>query len=72
MATGGGMKRAVLIVIAILVCLPMGSFGQGISSTPITLTEKITSLRRVSGYTTRLRGLRGSCDWLIRTIESCE
>ena len=61
MATGGGMKRAVLIVIAILVCLPTGSFGQGISSTPITLTEKITSLGGVWIYDPT-KGLRGSCD----------
>src|SRR5678809_374366 len=61
MATGGGMKRAVLIVIAILVCRPMGSFGQGISSTPITLTEKITSLGGVWIYDPT-KGLRGSCD----------
>jgi hypothetical protein len=37
------MKRAVLIVVAVLVC-PIGSFGQGIPSTPIALTDKITSL----------------------------
>jgi hypothetical protein len=35
------MKRAVLVLIAVLACGPMGSFGQG---TPIALTDKITSL----------------------------
>jgi hypothetical protein len=35
------MKRAGLVVVAVLACCPMGSFGQ---STPIALTDKITSL----------------------------
>src|SRR5262245_24293488 len=35
------MKRAVLVIVAVLACCPMGSFGQG---TPIALTDKITSL----------------------------
>jgi hypothetical protein len=61
MATGGGMKRAVLIVVAIVVCCPIGSSGQGIRSTPITLTEKITSLGGVWIYDPT-KGVRGSCD----------
>ena len=55
------MKRAVLIGVAILVYCPMGSFGQGIRSTPITLTEKITSLGGVWIYDPS-KGVRGSCD----------
>jgi len=35
------MKRAVLIIVAVLVICPITSFGQG---TPIELTDKITSL----------------------------
>ena len=35
------MKRAVLVVFAVLACCPMGSFDQG---TSIALTNKITSL----------------------------
>ena len=53
------MKRAALIVV-VLVC-PMGSFGQGIPSTPIELTNKITSLAGVWTYDPT-RGVRGSCD----------
>jgi hypothetical protein len=55
------MKRALLIVVAILVCCPMGSLGQGIPSTPITLTEKITSLGGVWIYDPS-KGVDGSCD----------
>lgn len=35
------MKRAVLVVLAVLVCCPIGLFAQG---APIALTDKITSL----------------------------
>jgi hypothetical protein len=61
MATGGGVKRAVLVVVAIVVCCPIGSSGQGIRSTPITLTEKITSLGGVWIYDPT-KGVRGSCE----------
>jgi hypothetical protein len=54
------MKRAVLIVVAVLLC-PMGSFGQGIPSTPVTLTDTITSLDGVWKYDPS-KGVRGSCD----------
>ena len=52
------MRRAVLGVVAVLVCCPIGSFGQ---STPIALTDKITSLDGVWVYDPT-RGVRGSCD----------
>lgn len=55
------MKRAVLVVAAALVCFPIGSFAQGIRSTPITLTDKITSLDGVWIYDPT-KGVRGSCD----------
>src|SRR5688572_12798140 len=55
------MKRAVLVVAAALVCWLIGSFAQGIRSTPITLTEKITSLDGVWIYDPT-KGVRGSCD----------
>jgi hypothetical protein len=55
------MKRAVLIVAAALVCCPIGSFAQGIRSTPITLTDNITSLEGVWIYDPT-KGVRGSCD----------
>jgi hypothetical protein len=61
MAAGGWMKRAILIVVAILACCPMASFGQGIRSTPITLTEKITSLGGVWIYDPS-KGVHGNCD----------
>jgi hypothetical protein len=54
------MKRAALIVVAVLVG-PMESFGQGLPSTPIELTNKITSLAGVWTYDPT-RGVRGSCD----------
>jgi hypothetical protein len=54
------MKRAALIVVAVLVC-PMESFGQGIPGNPIELTTKITSLAGVWTYDPT-RGVRGSCD----------
>ena len=55
------MKRAVLVVAAALVCCPIGSFAQGIRSTPITLTDKITSLDGVWIYDPT-KGVRGSCN----------
>jgi len=55
------MKRALLIVVAVLLCCPMGSFGQGTPSTPIALTDKITSLDGVWIYDPA-KGVRGSCD----------
>jgi hypothetical protein len=54
------MKRAALIVVAVLVC-PMESFGQGIPGNPIELTTKITSLAGVWTYDPT-RGVCGSCD----------
>jgi hypothetical protein len=54
------MKRAVLVVVAALVCWPMGSSGQGIRSTPITLTDKITHLNGV-WVLDPTKGVRGSC-----------
>jgi hypothetical protein len=55
------MKRAVLVVVAVLVCCPMRAFGQGIRSTPIALTDKITSLDGVWIYDPT-KGVHGSCD----------
>ena len=55
------MRRAVFVVIAVLVFCPMGSFGQGVPSTPITLTDKITHLEGVWVLDTT-KGVRGSCD----------
>ena len=55
------MTRAVLIVAAALVCWPIESFAQGIPSTPITLTDRITSLDGVWIYDPT-KGVRGSCD----------
>lgn len=54
------MKRAVLVVVAVLVCCPMRSFGQGVPSTPITLTDKITHLEGV-WVLDPTKGVRGSC-----------
>ena len=54
------MKRAVLVLV-VLVCCPIGSFAQGIRSTPVTLTDKITSLDGVWIYDPT-KGVRGSCD----------
>ena len=54
------MKRAVLVVVAGLVFCPMRSFGQGVPSTPITLTDKITGLDGVWIYDPA-KGVRGSC-----------
>jgi hypothetical protein len=51
----------VLVVAAALVCWPIGSFAQGIRSTPITLTDKITSLDGVWIYDPT-KGVGGSCD----------
>ena len=55
------MRRAVFIVVAVLVCCPMVSFGQGVPSRPITLTDKIMSLDGVWIYDPT-QGVRGSCD----------
>jgi hypothetical protein len=55
------MRRAVVVVVAVLVYCPTGSFAQGIRSTPITLTDKITSLDGVWIYDPN-KGVRGSCD----------
>ena len=54
------MRRAVFVVVAVLVCCPMGSFGQGVPSTPITLTDKITHLEGV-WVLDPTKGVRGSC-----------
>lgn len=55
------MKRAVLVVVAVLACCPIPSFAQGIPGTPITLTDKVTSLDGVWIYDPA-KGVRGSCD----------
>ena len=55
------MRRAVFVVVAVLVFCPMGSFGQGVPSTPIALTDKITPLEGVWIYDPT-KGVRGSCD----------
>ena len=55
------MRRAVFVVVAVLVCCPMVSFGQGVPSRPITLTDKIMSLDGVWIYDPT-QGVRGSCD----------
>jgi hypothetical protein len=54
------MRRAVFVVVAVLLCCPMGSFGQGVPSTPITLTDKITHLEGV-WVLDPTKGVRGSC-----------
>ena len=54
------MRRAVFVVVAVLVCCPLGSFGQGVPSTPITLTDKITHLEGV-WVLDPTKGVRGSC-----------
>lgn len=54
------MKRAVLVVVAGLVFCPMRSFGQGVPSTPVTLTDKITHLEGVWVFDPT-KGVRGSC-----------
>ena len=54
------MRRAVFVVVAVLVCCPMGSFGQGVPSRPLTLTDKITSLDGVWIYDPA-KGVHGSC-----------
>src|SRR5262245_7166771 len=61
MAAGQDMRRAGLIVGVVLACCPMGSFGQGIPSTPITLTDKITHLDGV-WILDPTRGVRSSCE----------
>ena len=55
------MRRAVCVVVAVLVVCPMGSFGQGVPSTPITLTDKITHLEGV-WVLDPTKGVGGSCD----------
>ena len=55
------MRRTAFVVVAVFVCCPMGSFGQGVPGTPITLTDKITSLDGVWIYDPA-KGVRGSCD----------
>ena len=55
------MRRAVFVVVAVLVYCPMRSFGQGVPSTPITLTDKITHLEGV-WVLDPTKGVRGSCD----------
>ena len=54
------MRRAVFAVVAVLVCCPMGSFGQGVPSTPVTLTDKITHLEGV-WVLDPTKGVRASC-----------
>jgi hypothetical protein len=51
------MRRAVLVVVAAVVCWPAGSSGQ---STPIALTDKIASLEGVWIHDPT-KGVRGSC-----------
>jgi len=55
--TGGDMQRAVLIVVAALLCCPVWAFAQG---TPIALTDKITSLDGV-WIRDRTKGVEGYC-----------
>src|SRR5918993_4593467 len=54
------MRRAVVGVVAVLALCPTVSFGQGVPSTPITLTEKITHLEGV-WVLDPTKGVRGSC-----------
>ena len=54
------MRRAVFVVVVVLVSCPMGSFGQGVPGTPITLTDKITHLEGV-WVLDPTKGVRGSC-----------
>src|SRR5262245_1825090 len=54
------MKRAVLLVVAALVCCPIWSLAQGIRSTPIALSDKITSLEGVWIHDPT-KGVGGSC-----------
>ena len=54
------MRRAVFVVVAVLGFCPMESFGQGVASTPITLTDKITHLEGV-WVLDPTKGVRGSC-----------
>jgi hypothetical protein len=53
------MRPTVFVVVVVLVYCPMG-FGQGVPSTPITLTEKITRLEGV-WVLDPTKGVRGSC-----------
>ena len=54
------MRRAVFVVVAVAVFCPMGAFGQGVPSTPVTLTDKITQLEGV-WVLDPAKGVRGSC-----------
>jgi hypothetical protein len=54
------MRPPVLVVVAVLVFSPMGSFAQGVPRTPITLTDKITQLEGV-WVLDPTRGVRDSC-----------
>ena len=54
------MGRAVFVVVAVLVCSPIRSFGQGVPRTPITLTDKITHLEGVWALDPT-KSVRGSC-----------
>ena len=60
------MKRAVLVVVAVLACCPMRSFAQGLPGTPVALTDKITSLDGVWIHDPT-KGVRGSCDLVDQT-----
>jgi hypothetical protein len=60
------MRRAVCVVVAVLGCCPMGSFGQGLPSTPIALTDKITSLDGVWTLDPT-KGIGGNCDLADQT-----
>ena len=55
------MRRAVFVVVAaLMVFCPIGSSGQGVPGTPITLTDKITRLEGV-WVLDPTKGVRGSC-----------
>ena len=54
------MRRAGFVVVAVLACCPMRSFGQGVPSRPITFTDKTTHLEGV-WVLDPTKGVRGSC-----------
>ena len=54
------MNRTVMIVVGVLMVSPVESFGQGVPSTPIALTDKITSLEG-AWIRDPTKGVRGSC-----------
>ena len=60
------MKRAVLVVVAVLACCLVRSFAQGVPGTPIALTDKVTSLDGVWIYDPT-KGVRGSCNLIDQT-----